>query len=245
MTVIVHALVPAGTGPRPAAQAHAICVVGPVAAITSDGRALGALLTDATATEALADLAQAHHALLARYAGEVPLMPLRLGTVFSGPPALRAALGPGAPAFAAALAEIGCRQEYALRLVPVATPEPPRAPAPDGASFLAAKRARNTARLTRGATRAGVAAALRAGLAGWPVVDTASHPPRADRLADLAVLLGPEDMTAFDALCATVAAQASAADLALQVLGPWPAYSFARAPGATLAGEDGPDARAV
>jgi hypothetical protein len=184
--------------------------------------------------ERSAALSLRHHALLTEIGATLDLAPVRLGAVCSDVQSARALLQAEAPVFAASLARIAGRHEYAVKLVPMAEIVPPAAPAPpaDGRSYLQRRAAEAEARRRSGeAARAAAVAAFDA-----LKVHAAAHvflPPRrhaaADqerRLLDAAMLVSRAEVARFSQAVIAAQAAADAAGFALSVRGPLPAYSF-------------------
>lgn len=84
-----------------------------------------------------------HHELLSAYALQGDVLPVRLGSAFSGADSLSAALASRRAAFAAGLDRLTGKVEYLLSLAVAPTPLEIGGPAPhaSGRSFLAEKRA--------------------------------------------------------------------------------------------------------
>lgn len=177
--------------------------------------------------EALADLALRHNDILSAWAARGPVLPLRFGTVFSGPAALQDHLAREWPRLTRALQALGDSQEFVLRLRvlgdPVLAPEPSPA---TGRAFLARGRAARDLRRDLADRRLSLARELLSAATSLARQVTPAAAPRADRILDAAVLLprpkGPE----LAVLAAQHRAAATALGLDLALTGPWPAYGF-------------------
>jgi hypothetical protein len=237
--VLIHAVAPAGTLPVLGAESPiegaelAWIVEGDLAALASllPAGPDDALFGD---PERSAALSLRHHTLLTEIGATVDLAPVRLGAVCSDVAAARALLRAEARVFAASLARIAGRHEFAIKLVPmveVIAPAPQTVPA-DGRSYLQRRAAEGEAR------RRGAEMARAAAVAAFEAlkVHAAAHvflPPRrhaaADqekRLLDAAMLVPRTDVAQFAEAVLAAQAAAGAAGFALSVRGPLPAYSF-------------------
>jgi Gas vesicle synthesis protein GvpL/GvpF len=196
--------------------------------------------------------ARAHHRVIDAVAQHVPLVPMRLATVYSGDTSIAAILAERSADFRAALVRISGRREWGVKAY-AARPAGPGArdqaneqadPATGpGAAYLQRRRAQLAA--GRDARRDAVA--------GGRIVHTELrqlavsarlYPPQAPDLAgqptpmvlNAAYLVAEERAEVFAAAVKNLAARHPSVQLALT--GPWPAYSFAGDPDAEAPPED-------
>ncbi|WP_444461524.1 GvpL/GvpF family gas vesicle protein [Rhodobacter capsulatus] len=214
---------PDGWSAAAAPPARCAVVLGGVAALVSE--AGDALDTPETAQAA----ALAHHALISAWHRRGPVLPVRLGTVFSSQAALQTALAPKAAQLRAALDALADKEEMVLTIVPAARPPdlpPPAPPAATGADWLRARKAvrdRDQARQTdRQQTLAGLQDALRA----QGVASLAAPAPR-EGGSRWHLLIARDDGAGLDRWLAAQADRFDAAGLDLTLDGPWPPYRFA------------------
>lgn len=224
--VLLHGVAPQGTPQPPQAPTHARWAAGGLLALTS--RPPEALFDDPDGSVTI-EAGLAHDRLLSAYARIGPVMPIRFGTLFSGPDAVRERVATDAAALARGLSRLGRAREYGISVVGAAAGEaPPRPARPSGSGrgFLhdraAARRARRAEAEAVGAFLADVEARL-----GRHAAEI-RHTGRTGRgrMADLAALVPPEREPAFLRLAETLAPEATRHGLALRLGGPWPAYSF-------------------
>jgi hypothetical protein len=203
--------------------------------------------------EWVAAQASKHQAVLEHVMREIPVVPARLCTIFSGPAALRARLGEQEPRFDALLDALEGREEWSIKVFchramleqDIATREdlanPPNAPAAPGMAFLYHKRRR--AEIARLVDRA-------IDDCTDDVLDHVEHLAFDTRQRSL---LSDRATGRTDAMLLNVAALldhgadvALAHDLdevsrhhgerfAIELCGPWPAYSFCDEPQAPIA----------
>lgn len=192
---------------------------------------LGALVSEAdndldTPEQATA-AALAHHALIAGWHRAGPVLPVRLGTLFSTEAALRNALSPRVNALGAALAKLSGMDEMVLSFrtrVAQETPAPQTAPA-TGSDWLRARRAARDRCRARGRDRAEMLGALHQALAARGLTPV-ELPPR-EGLACWRLLVARTDRAGLDAWLAAQADDFDAAGLDVALDGPWPPYGFA------------------
>lgn len=225
---LIHGVVAAGA-PRPTdAPAHTRIDAAGLSALVSAAQ-LGAGETDADVAEALR-----HHAILSAQAQMGAVVPARFGGAVSGPDAAAAHLAAGAARYARALARIGDGVEFALRLTrdPATARRPEPTLAQDGGhGWLRARAAERTAAASAAAAEAAAAVAALDALRPF-VMAQAGGAGRAAaqgpvRVLDAALLVDRGRIAALREAAARLAARVGAQGLSLELLGPWPAYSFA------------------
>ncbi|HEX6451720.1 MAG TPA: GvpL/GvpF family gas vesicle protein, partial [Trebonia sp.] len=200
--------------------------------------------------------ARAHHEVIDAASRDLPLLPMRLATVYSGEPTLADALEARREDFRAALRQVGGRVEWGVKAY--AQPQPGRGapgggddaeaadtsgestPAEGGAStgsgagmaYLKKRRAQMTARQDARRDAVTDARELHAGLARQ-AAQARLHPPQSPQLSGerTPMLLNAAYLVGQSegtGFAAAVAAAAAAhPELRVELTGPWPPYSFA------------------
>ena len=235
--LLLHGLQCAKSPPRLRTPPHLRLPAGDLVALCTpaDPAALRAA-EDGQDETALIDGALAHDRLLRACLPVGPLLPVRFGTVFSGAPALCRALHQDTPSYRRALCRIGSAWEFALRATPTA--DAPRAagsaddagePAPDGRTFLQARRQRRDARHRRRDARLSWAERLGARVRAI-AQDSAPARMEPDRLLSLSLLVHRRRVAALEACIAEATPDATRLGLHVSLVGPLPAYSFADIP---------------
>ncbi|SEA36918.1 GvpL/GvpF family gas vesicle protein [Rubrimonas cliftonensis] len=240
---IVHGVVRAGARRPAGAPPHSRIEVGDLLALVSPS------LLDAAADPARqAAEAMRHNAILAAYARETDVAPARFGALASGPAAAAALIAAEAERHAAILDRIAGSVEMGARIVlaPETSGPPPRpalsARPDDGAGYLRGVAAARDARRRAAAEQAEAVTRLVAELT-VKARDVALFPPRpaadgTQRLADAALLVSRLETAALRSRALGLAETAAAAGLAIEITGPWPAYSFAEPKPAPEPAED-------
>jgi hypothetical protein len=188
--------------------------------------------------------ARAHHTVIDAVAGQGPLVPMRLATVYSSDAHIAAMLDDRGADFRSVLGRISGRTEWGVKAYSGRPPEPEDQPAATtvpsrpgggaGAAYL--RRRRDQLAAQKDARRETLASAemIHAALSAY-AAETRLHPPQAPQLTgskapmllNAAYLL---DSTRQDEFAAAVAALAGQhPGLRLELTGPWPPYSFAGA----------------
>jgi hypothetical protein len=183
-------------------------------------------------------MARAHHQVIEIIAGQGPVVPMRLATVFRDDRSVADLLGRERERFATALGEVAGQHEWGIKVYaaerpgPAGGPAPARdAPASPGAAYLRRRReALNASEDSRRAVLAGADAADAAlgALATAPQL----RPPQAPQLTgqaarmvlNAAYLVPQERSREFAAAADRVAARNPA--VRIELTGPWPPYSF-------------------
>ena len=233
---------------------------GPVRAVTAAG--LTAIAGDAPAAEFgeaalrrnlenlawLEATARAHHRVIEALAGEAPVVPMRLATVYRDDAGTAASLTERAGDLRAALARIRAHKEWGIKAYaarpagPGAAGDPDPAPRDSGRRPPAPGRptwpggARNCPRTSApAATWRPAPSRFRP---GWPPSPTRAwlHPPQSPQLAghsaqmilNAAYLVADEREGDFAAAVADLAGGNPA--VRIEITGPWPPYSFAGLP---------------
>jgi hypothetical protein len=191
--------------------------------------------------------ARAHHDVIDGLSRTLPVLPMRLATVYSGPAAMAEALAARHGELRDALARVRGRVEWGVKAYAPApadkTGDKPAdepalaAPAGNGPgggaglAYLRRRREQLTARQDSRQDAVDSARAVHAALAGH-AVQARLHPPQSPRLSgDRApMLLNASYLLAEDAGAAFTSAVSAVAGahpgLRLEVTGPWPPYSF-------------------
>jgi hypothetical protein len=175
----------------------------------------------------ISTLAMAHHRILQAAAVVTDVVPIRLGTLVSGPAGARDLLTREAGRFADRLAAIHNAVEFAVRILAAGGPtrQASRMHAGNGREYLRARideRARSRPESVDIALRelALRAVAIRE---RQPASRPAGRPPA---VADAAFLVDRRKLAAFDECVGRIEQQIVEDGLALDVFGPLPAYSF-------------------
>ena len=172
-------------------------------------------------------LAMAHHRILQATAVVTDVLPIRLGTLVSGPKGARDLLTREADRFAERLATIRNAVEFAVRILPAreAMRQASQARAGSGREYLLARKdERGYGRpaavgiVLRELARRAVAMYERP-----PGARQAGRPPA---VADVAFLVDRRRLGAFDECAGLIEQQIAENGLALDIFGPLPAYSF-------------------
>lgn len=219
MALFLHGL--AEPGPTPVAPDHQVIDMGCFLALTSPAPQA----TDSP--EALAEIALRHNEILAAWCRLGPVLPLRFGTVFSGPQALQSHLTQEKARLTRALEALGDAQEFVLRLRILGDPVPPEEPVATGRAFLARGRAARDLRRDLGDRRLALARQVLAEGAAMARQTSPGAAPRAERLLDVALLIDRPQASDLSLLMARHRDAAVALGLDLTLTGPWPAYGFA------------------
>ncbi|MCW1917400.1 GvpL/GvpF family gas vesicle protein [Rhodobacter sp. KR11] len=218
MALFLHGV--AAPGPAPQAPAHHIFAMGGFMALASPA-------PDTTDTpEAMAEIALRHNDILAAWCRIGPVLPLRFGTVFSGPESLHTHLSAEGKRLSQSLRALGDAQEYVLRLRVAGDPVLPEEPADSGRAFLARGRAARDLRRDLGDRRMALARQLLSEVAPLARQTSQAAAPRADRLLDAALLIDRPKAADLPDLTARHRETARALGLDLTLTGPWPAYGF-------------------
>ena len=225
MTVLLlHGLIPTTPDMRPQKPEHRLVRCGPITAISR-------LLDDPKAFEnsdpdAAAALAMQHHETLQLYCADHPVLPIALGTAFSGDAALLQALARDLPDYLAALDDLRDLAEYCVTLKCDPTPTtPPPAPA-SGRDFLMQRRldkGRRDEVLQQQHSLAGQIANQLGAVARHVTQGRAQH---ADRIINCAILVPRADIPRLIEIASVYDRSASALGMTLSMTGPWPAYSY-------------------
>ena len=221
----------------------------PVRAVTCSG--LAVLVSDVSTAEFgetplrehledpewLDETARLHHYVVEAAARLVPLLPVRLATVYSSDAAVCAALAGHRDQLLDTLRRIGGRVEWGVKAYAAAgngdaTDEPATQEPGYGLAYLRRRRDQLAAGREARAAAAQGAQSVHAGLAGKAVAAVVRPPQSAQlskarlpMLLNAAYLLDASDGTSFTA---AVAAEATAhPELRIDLTGPWPPYSFA------------------
>ena len=233
---------------------------GPVRAVTAAG--LMAIAGDVPAAEFgeaalrrnlenlawLEATARAHHRVIEAIAGEAPVVPMRLATVYRDDAGTAASLTERAGDLRAALARIRAHKEWGIKAYaarpagPGAAGDPDPAPrdsgpaaAGSGAAYLARRRQELSAHERARRDVAASAEQIQARLAAL-ADEGRLHPPQSPQLAghsaqmilNAAYLVADEREGDFAAAVADLAGRNPA--VRIEITGPWPPYSFAGLP---------------
>jgi hypothetical protein len=191
---------------------------------------------DLSETGRLATLARGHDAVVRAAAVAGPVLPLRFGTVVPDEDAARRLLAEHAAAALDRLQRIGTAREWGVKLVrrlsadavPVGAGDARGRAGLTGTEYLARRRqalrdqdaadaaAGRAAELLEEALRPHTTESLRRG-----------GSPGSSLLLDLALLVRPEEETAFLAAAAAARERLEPDGVEVEVSGPWPPYSFA------------------
>ncbi len=179
----------------------------------------------------LAATARAHHRVIDAVAGQGPVVPMRLATVYRDEASMTTMLARQAAGFRRILDRLGTRKEWGVKAYLAGRP----APGPDagtGAAYLR-RRQRQLAADREGRREAAASArAVHAELSGY-AADSRCHPPQAQQLSGERAVMVLNAAYLLDSGRAEDFARAVAAladrhpGIRLELTGPWPPYSFA------------------
>jgi hypothetical protein len=232
----------AGAPVRTVTAAGLTAVVGDVPLEEFGEQALRRNLEDLSWLE---ETARAHHRVIEAVAGQIPVVPARLATVYNGDAGVAGMLAERGADLRVALGRIEARKEWGVKAY-AAQPSGPGDPGPaapggrarpsagPGAAYLQRRREQLSAR--KDARQAAIQSAeiLHARLSRL-AADTRMHPPQAPQLTgskavmilNASYLLDDERADGFAAEVAALAEQHPA--IRVELTGPWPPYSFAGA----------------
>ncbi len=229
--LLLHGLQAASTPPALCAPPHLRLPLGDLVALCTPTDPPALLSADAEADEtALIEGALAHDRLLRACLSTGTLLPVRFGTVFSCMRVLQAAVARDASGYRRVLGRIGEASEYALRATlcsaaPCHDAKGERVRAPDGRTFLQARRERRDARQRTREDRLSWAEHLveRVAAIAQDVVPGRQEP---GRLLSISLLVQNRCKAALESCVAEAAGDATRFGLQLTLTGPLPAYSF-------------------
>ncbi len=183
-----------------------------------------------------------HHDLLAQLAAATDVLPVRFGTVFSGEAALMRALEQQSSTYRDAAKRLAGKVEFALRATRQQIKERRATHTPQGANsddhraigeatpttgrgYLTRQRHLRNDRTDASARLAAILEKVSV-LAERHSSSIAPGHPRGDRIFDLALLVPRDSAPSLQADLDVLSSDASALGVNLELLGPWPAYSF-------------------
>lgn len=215
-------LVPGEVSSAPEAPPHT-----PVMAEGWTAIALDVALSAEADAATMLDWAARQNAVLAAYVTRFDVLPVALGSIFSGPHALRDHIRAENERLKAEAERFEGLCEYSLHVAEAGGLFADHAdPATDGRSFLRARQSRRNARATRGHDRAALLSEI------LDLLRTHSHEirdlnaPEPDRILDYAILLPRKTVAALIDKVTVSASRADALGLSCRMVGPCPAYSF-------------------
>ena len=188
--------------------------------------------------ESVERLARAREAVLEAALATVAVVPVRLCTIYSSLGALDAMLARESVALTAALERLDGMQEWGVKaFLRVAVPAAASDEAASGVEYLTRKRdQRDAAVAGREATETAVAQ-IHARLTEVATASTLSRPQDrrlsgrdAEMMLNAAYLVPAEGVPAFQAIVEDLAQRHDAADIELELTGPWPPYNFVDPP---------------
>jgi hypothetical protein len=183
--------------------------------------------------------ARAHHAVIGALAGQGPVVPMRLATVYSGDDPVAGTLRRRGSDLREALSRLSGRSEWGVKAYAAGPADPgtgshggPDDAAGPGAAYLRRRRAQLSSRADSVQTATAGAQAIHAELSSF-AVSARLYPPQAPGLAgqtapmvlNAAYLVADERAGEFAAAVDDLADRHQPVRLGLT--GPWPAYSFA------------------
>jgi hypothetical protein len=201
-------------------------VAGPVDVAQFEGEVLERNLADAGWLEAVV---RGHERVVEALLGPDAVLPMRFGSIFSGPDALRDMLGGNVAALVELLDDVRGRVELGVtvRAERGTEPDDQAEASPSGRDYLRRRQAALTAARQVADASADLAARLHTALSGAAERAAVLSPHRSDPdLVLTAAYLVPD--RAVDDFCRNVEAvgREHGAGCALEVTGPWPPYSF-------------------
>ncbi|WP_139031433.1 GvpL/GvpF family gas vesicle protein [Bradyrhizobium sp. ORS 375] len=172
----------------------------------------------------ISGLAMTHHRILQAAAVVTDVVPIRLGTLVRGPGGARDLLSREAARFADHLATIRDALEFSVRILPTQQQSRTTRSQPStGKEYLRFRRDE------RASLRPAVVDTTLHELASQAVAirERQARPAgRVPALAEAAFLVRRHDLAAFDDCAGRIERQIAESGLALDIFGPWPAYSF-------------------
>jgi len=225
-----------GETPRLVRVADLAAVVGSVDLATFGDEGLQRSLNDLNQLEAIA---RAHHRVVQAAARDRPVLPSRMATVYADDAGVRSALREQGDAFSAALRRVEGRHEWGVKAYRArphpSPPEPdlaPRDTAGSGTAYLRRRQAALTAQDESRRSAAAGAETLHSQLSRL-AVSVRRHRPQAPQLSgddrtmvlNAAYLLDDNQADAFSEMVTALAR--TDPELAVELTGPWPPYSFA------------------
>lgn len=220
----LHGLVPIDTVANMNARAHRLLRCDRIGALVTT--LSEAFDLDDLDAEALTDWARGHHSILVAYCANGPVLPMAIGSVFSGEAAIRQVLALNQTEHLRTLGTLATVREYVVRLFLSDGPTPVAATPDSGRAFLRVRQAKRDDRRDLKERQRACARDLARQLQDLSVQHRPAPEAKPDRLLDDVVLIRKDTVTALQALAAATAEIASELSLRLEVTGPWPAYSF-------------------
>lgn len=220
----LHGLMDRAPARRINTPPHDLIRCGPFCAVASRWDETSGMLEGEP--EILAERAMQHHKLLLAYCDHGALLPMRFGTVFSGPQALQTAVSARASLYREALDTLADLRAYVVQVTVHTEPEA-AAPLPaNGRAFLSHKRNARDRRLSIHQQRAAYVSKVAQAFGPLSAMPATSGRQSAERLLDLMVLVKKALRPALADRVNQHGPEAEALGLALTVTGPWPAYTF-------------------
>jgi len=176
--------------------------------------------------EQIADWALAHNTILSAYCGDIGLLPMQIGAIFSDEAAIQAEVCHREATFSASLRALAGLREYTLRLCVTERDPAPAVVCETGRDHL---RARHAARGHRQRQETARRAFARDVLAEIDKAATQVMPagaPKQDRLLDCVFLIPISFVPRLHQIAMERHGAADALGLDLHIVGPWPPYSF-------------------
>ncbi|ETX15945.1 hypothetical protein OCH239_11840 [Roseivivax halodurans JCM 10272] len=177
--------------------------------------------------EGISDWAQLQNAVLCAIAVKTDVLPIRLGSLFSSPDALRGHLVARGPELKSAMAEIAGRCQYDL-CAEQADPQPdrPTEPPRTGAAFLTDRRRRRDARQTRAMETQRFLGSLVVTGGAHSAASRSNPRPARGRLLCHSLLVARDDVPALLSAMDSAAKPAAALGLRVCMTGPMPPFAF-------------------
>ncbi|MEL7178990.1 MAG: GvpL/GvpF family gas vesicle protein [Pseudomonadota bacterium] len=221
----LHGLVPSKAEYRKAAPPHELLRCGPISALISDMSHDHA--ADDMPPDALADWAMTHNAILTAYCADTTVVPMALGAVFSGKPAIIASLESQMDAHIAKLSALEGIQEFVVHLTTTPTRPPAQESPTSGRHFLQIQRNRRDGRHSLQKQQLAFAQAVLNQLQTPCLQIAAAGTRKADKLLNCVVLIRQDDVFHLQDMARGLHQPAQDLGLDLVITGPWPPYSSA------------------
>ena len=219
----LHGLAGPSVVRRPGGPAHRVMRFGQLTGLVSRCPYGGRL----EVADAAAERVMAHHQILSLYCGEGPVLPLQFGSFFSSLHAIRERLADHEAMHLTALARLGDRQEYTLKIQPLqVVPSTAGEAALSGGAFLSMRRAARDQRKAAGARQKALGEEVLKALREMAPINAQSA---ASGLLTVSVLLSQDQHPAFKTLLDHHEQRLQAEGLSLKLSGPWPPYGFSTA----------------
>lgn len=235
MTAVqLHGLMAGGVVEASNAPPHRLVGCAGLTAVISDVPDLTAF--EVQTPEQVAAWALSHNAILSAYCAKEGLLPMQVGSIFSDDAAIRARIEMRKDPLLRAVDTLATLREYTLQLRVRDVSQSVQVMCDTGRDHLRARRDARTRRSTLEADRHALARAILDQIDRLSFQMGPAGAPKPKRLLDCVLLIAVSDVGKLQAIAGDWDRAAQALGLELEIIGPWPAYSFDAE--TLLAGED-------